>query len=144
MNAIRSLLRLLKVPPTANGELAVRAMLLIYLMDWKATLDLGTPITSTRWKPRRGVPYTSDVVKALVESREVPDDGSAVSGLTPEQMRVVLEVAKRWSGASTFDLMRFARSTFPMFAASDAREVFDLRSLATQYRRDFKRKAVTA
>jgi hypothetical protein len=146
MARTESVLRELGVKPVDNGDATIRAMLLLYLADWKAALDAGYPISDADWRKAGLTPFSDRVIQAWSRLRnEAAHHGisgnyekSSLDQLSAPQRDVLKGVLQKWKTRPTTELVRIAASTFPMIVDSP-HDRLDLHWLARRYENEFGR-----
>lgn len=122
-------------PPIRDVERLLRAILLTYLLDWKAAIELGRQITDVDWERRNGNPWSSDLIgragfTALgIEGAKHP--------ASAEEQTIIDEVRTRWIHRPLGDLIKISRSTYPFMVDDSPDGALDLPSLAGRYKADF-------
>jgi hypothetical protein len=141
MTSAIQVLRLLKVDAQIAPEPLVRAMMLVYLVDWKAALDLSRVLTDARWRRANWGPYSAEVLHAIPGIRytkhDEPIDGYR-GGIDLAGLNVVADVRAKYGTASSEEIAKLVFSTYQMIYSSPE-DYIDLPAMAEIYRRDFQK-----
>lgn len=140
-----------KYPAEKREHLSkARLTKMVYLADWKSSLDHGEQITDIEWFFHRYGPYVSDVVEAVLnddklhikttsnaygypkETIEVLSPGFHPS-LTERDVKVLDHVVKTTENKSWDDFLKLVYSTYPIVKESRF-STLDLVVLAREYR----------
>jgi predicted metallo-beta-lactamase superfamily hydrolase len=142
---------LLKEYPHKSELSASRLTKMIYLMDWKSSIDCGKQITNAQWHFDHYGPYVDDFVKLAKEDKDVSvENASTFYGgkkqlfklsekfkgnieITPEQKKIadfVIEATKR---KNYEDFIQLVYSTYPIISSNRYSDL-DLVSMAEKYK----------
>lgn len=129
-----------------------RLMMLVYLADWRCTLQTGRPMTGIRWEVYRRGPHSDAVIEAVTGRPDVfvlrtPRFGSPrepvvalaapyVPNLTDAERRAVDHVIRVTQDLDDDAFFRLVRSTYPVLT-QPLYEPLDLQDLARCYRAEF-------
>jgi hypothetical protein len=127
----------LGILPHEHPTNLLRALFLVYLVDWKASLERGKQVTNVQWRKASWGPFSQDVLSALAHLRSDVARGEPNEELAAEERNIIDDLRQRWTDRDINELNRLVMSTYPM-VVEGAEEPLNLPSLAAVYRRDFK------
>lgn len=140
MDATESVLRQLEVETRVDPDPMLRAMLLCYLIDWKASLDLGRQIMPLDWTRTNWGPFSKDLINTVIHLNHIGSSESIrlnpVSSLQTAEVGIVNHIKTRYRDSSIESILQLAKSTYPMLYGVSG-EAVDLPSLARLYKEDF-------
>jgi len=151
-NAISNIIKyLLKEYPLKSELSASRLTKMIYLMDWKSSIDLGRQITNAQWHFDHYGPYVDDFVKLAKEDKDifVENTSNYYGGkkqlfklsekfqgnfdLTKEQKDIADFVIDATKQKNYEDFIQLVYSTYPVIS-SDRYSDLDLVGSAAKYK----------
>jgi len=127
------------------GELDVdRAMLTLYLIDWKAAIDLRRPVSNLEWRIERlpePTPEQRDVVLSAI--KHAPDCSwrgkhPESPDLTDEDKSIIRDIVSRVYPRTEPELLRLVYSTFPVLSQPRQRAPVNLVAMADKYKREYR------
>jgi hypothetical protein len=150
-NAITNIVKyLLKEYPYKAELSASRLTKMIYLMDWKSSIDYGRQITDAQWHFNHYGPYVDDFVKVAKDDKDISventttyyggkkqlfklsDSYKGSIELTDEQKKIADFVIDATKQKNYEDFIQLVYSTFPVIS-NDRYSDLDLVDLAKKY-----------
>ncbi|WP_146255523.1 hypothetical protein [Azospirillum sp. TSA6c] len=138
------------IPSQSTSTNIIKAMVGVYLTDWKCALDLGRQLSNITWRNSMGVPF-SDIVMIEI-SQSYPQNGpfgrcmyEPLDGFEREEKEIIESIKSKIDKRTSDDLIKLASSTYPMIINGNGVGL-DLVRLAQIYKRDFlsRREKATA
>ncbi|NYD91639.1 Panacea domain-containing protein [Sphingomonas melonis] len=128
---------------------------MVYLADWKASLEEGSQISEIEWKFNHYGPYVDDVVNTARsdEDFKITTEQNAYGDIKD---RIVLKRTRRWRSLTESDkaaldhvieqtkslywkdFIKLVYSTFPVMV-SERQSILDLPTLAKRYRKQMRK-----
>lgn len=142
---------LLKEYPHKTELSASRLTKMIYLMDWKSSIDFGRQITNAKWHFDHYGPYVDDFVKLAKEDKgifventsnyyggkkqlfKLTEKSEGDFNLTKEQKDIADFVINATKQKNYEDFIQLVYSTYPVIS-NDRYSDLDLVSLAAKYK----------
>jgi hypothetical protein len=126
-------------PETADDE--DRAMLTLYLIDWKAAIELQRPISNLEWRIEHG-PQPMAEQRALLLSAIEHVEGcmhehTHLSELTDDDTSIIRDVVSRVQRRSEAELLQLVYSTFPVLSQPRHAPI-NLVAMADKYKREYR------
>lgn len=156
-NVISNIVKyLLKVYPHKSDLSASRLTKMIYLMDWKSSIDYGRQITDAKWHFNHYGPYVDDFVRLAKDDKDIflentvtyyggkkqlfrLSKGHEVNiALTDEQKKIADFVIGATKQKNYEDFIQLIYSTFPIIA-NDRYSDLNLVELAQRYKEILER-----
>lgn len=122
----------------ANGDVR-RLACMLYLTDWKSSIEHGHQITQRRWQINGHGPYTDDLEKALsgmtIKTGAIARIRQALlfDGLTPDERAVIYHVIDQTAGLDRIGFHRLLVSTWPCITQPRRSPSSDLPAIAREY-----------
>lgn len=151
-NVISNVIKyLLKKYPYKEDLSASRLTKMIYLMDWKSSIDFGHQITNAQWHFNHYGPYVDDFVKLAKEDKDITVENTSTFyggrkqlfklsekfmgkiDLTEEQKKIADFVIDATKQKNYEDFIQLVYSTYPVIS-NDRYSDLDLVELATKYK----------
>lgn len=150
-NIISNIIKyVLKEYPYKDELSASRLTKIIYLMDWKSSIDNGCQITKAKWYFDHYGPYVDDFVRLAKEDKDITVENtsnyyggkkqlfklSEFDGkveITPEQKKIADFVIDATKQKNYEDFIQLVYSTYPIIS-SERYSDLDLVSMANKYK----------
>ena len=117
-----------------------RAMLTLYLIDWKAAIDLRRPVTDLEWRIEH-VPQPTVAQREVMLSALQHEPTCALAGnmgeMTAEDRAIIHDIVARVGSKSKTELLRLVYSTFPVLSQPRHAPI-NLVSMADKYKREYR------
>lgn len=129
------------VSPNMPPDDQDRAMLTLYLIDWKAAIDLRRPISNLEWRIEHGPQPMADqrelLLSAIEHSEGCVHEPSHLSELTDDDKRIIQDIVARVQRRSRSELLKLVHSTFPVLSQPRHAPI-NLVAMADKYKREYR------
>jgi len=119
---------------------ADRAMLTLYLIDWKAAIELRRPISNLEWRIEnipQPTPEQRQVVLSAFEHKPDCPRVTSVRDIGDDERRIIADIVSRVRTRSDTELLRLVYSTFPVLSQPRHAPV-NLVAMADKYKREYR------
>lgn len=143
MRVVEAVLSRFRLDIRMDSEPLIRAMALCYLADWKAALDLGRQITTSKWVKVSWGPYAPEIVEAMIilHSNKINvanHDAYHFKNhtLDAQEAEIIDRIRDKYLKKDINEVLKLVKSTYPiLYNNSDSG--LDLVALASVYKEDF-------
>ena len=119
---------------------ADRAMLTLYLVDWKAAIDLRRPVSNLEWRIEHLPQPTArqrEVMLSAFKHGATCELAGNVNGMTSEDRAIIQDIVSRVGHKSDTELLRLVYSTFPVLSQPRHAPI-NLVAMADKYKREYR------
>ena len=129
------------IAPDLPADDEDRAMLTLFLIDWKAAIDLRRPITNLEWRIEHGPQPMAEQREMLISAIEHVEgcehQHPHLSELTDDDKRVIQDIVARVTRRSRTGLLQLVYSTFPVLSQPRHAPI-NLVAMADKYKREYR------
>lgn len=128
------------ISPAITAEDEDRAMLTLYLIDWKAAIELRRPISNLEWRIEHGpqpIPEQRALLLSAIEHAEGCEHAPDFPELSDDDQRIIRDVVSRVERRSKPELLRLVYSTFPVLSQPRHAPI-NLVAMADKYKSEYR------